>query len=765
MIATAVFALALTATDPRLELLDLVLAERLEEALEATEQQLSSSPTQAQALGLAYLRGHLLALLGRRRPASDAFAEAMGATSLLEMHSRLRIAEVQEELGHPEVAAGLVASVVDPRTPRGLLSDAVRLLVRTLESGGDCRLLRGVEARLLPRTENRMIRLVQGSCALRSGEETRAREIYLGLLQEGVHDEAEREAAERFDAALQATGGRPTPLVARLLGAAFHQHRDFDRALAYFDQGLPPADEPLSEPLAEAAYLRARSLFWQERFEEAAVAFADLAQRTGSTDRRARAHFQVGRCFELQGKWRQALESYRACYRTNSAGRWADDALFAMMRIKTLLRQEEEAEKLLAALSGQRAFRSTTARASLFLAASDLVRGRSDRARGFLDTAELADPQATVEIAYWRGRLAELSGDPPGAVGAYLRVLERDPYHPLATAARRRLAQPHLERAARARGNELARGRRLQELYAAWLLLGDTELGSRCLGLLKQHLARDTTTRPWLTLAPLPPTEWRMWTHLARGPGELLLGLGIVRHATGEVAAHFPPSDPALAVTGSHLLRTAGEVRQSILRAEILLRRKPTAMPEALLPLVYRQLLFPLAHGDLIVATTRRAGVDPLLLSAIIREESRFDPRALSNASARGLTQFVLPTARRLAPQVGLATVAAEDLYRPEVSIPLGAAYLAELSTEFGGAAEAAVAAYNAGPAQARLWQSYCMSGEREEFLTKVTFSETRSYLQRVLSSWTHYQELYPVPAVPEVSPSTPSITGGKSSG
>ena len=154
------------------------------------------------------------------------------------------------------------------------------------------------------------------------------------------------------------------------------------------------------------------------------------------------------------------------------------------------------------------------------------------------------------------------------------------------------------------------------------------------------------------------------------------------------------------------------------------------------------------------------SSLDPFLVAAIIREESRYDPRALSAASARGLTQFVMPTALRVAGEIGFGAVSPEDLYRPEVSIPLGAAYLAELSRAFLGAPETAVAAYNAGPPQARVWRTYTMSSEPEEYFTKVGFTETRGYLRKVLSSWARYHDLYAlppeVPAPPQMSQNGP---------
>src|SRR5688572_18478269 len=123
---------------------------------------------------------------------------------------------------------------------------------------------------------------------------------------------------------------------------------------------------------------------------------------------------------------------------------------------------------------------------------------------------------------------------------------------------------------------------------------------------------------------------------------------------------------------------------------------------------------------------SRLRGAPPALLAAIIREESRYDRLALSPAAARGLAQFTLPTARRVALDLDISRLDADDLYRPEISIALGAAYLAGLLKDFNGAEQVAVAAYNAGEPQAALWRSYCFSRSEERRVGKEGRSRGR---------------------------------------
>jgi soluble lytic murein transglycosylase len=90
-----------------------------------------------------------------------------------------------------------------------------------------------------------------------------------------------------------------------------------------------------------------------------------------------------------------------------------------------------------------------------------------------------------------------------------------------------------------------------------------------------------------------------------------------------------------------------------------------------------------------------------------------------------------------------MAHLEADDLYRPEVAIDLGGAYLAQLLHTFRGSPHIAIAAYDAGESQARLWRTWCFTPEPEEYFTKVGFRETRLHLAQVLAAWSQYQRLY----------------------
>jgi len=743
MIAPLVLALAVA--DPRPILVELQVQGRQEEALARVDRELAEHPAQAYGWGLDYLRGNLLVRLERRSDAVDAFSAALGHTPRLAFYALYHLALAQERSGHPEVAAGLIATALgeDPGTP--LAGEAAVLLARTLARGGDCRLLQGVTPEKMAAPARRRLLVAQADCAERAGQREFARGLRLSLVEEDRRDEAARLAADRL-LALAATGERGR--LKRLAGLTLLQHRDFARAIAALDDGLDGKQSP--HETFETRYAIARAHFWEGHLARAAVLFGDLATASGNREERAAALFQRGRSYELLGHWKTAAADFRRAYLASPTGEQAGPALFSSLRLEWRSGNEKGAAELHDLLGTRPGWRPQASRAALFLAASDVVRGRRDRAGAWLDRAgAYGGKEDQLEVAYWRGRLAELKGEHRAAIAAYLSVVRADLIHPLAQAAVARLGGAALAHAAQAEGRRLAASSRPDDLFGAWVLLGGQEAGGGAWNRLREALAGDRAAEPYLHLSQVPVARWPLWRSGLEKPQEMLLALGLFREGAPAVRQDFPLAEPSLAFTGALFLAAAGETKRALDLAETIRLRAPDRLPLAMQPSAFQTLLYPLPFRETIEAQAKRRGLDPHLLAAAIREESRFDPLALSPAAARGLAQFVLPTARGLARRALDAgtlggTLHAEDLYRPEVSIALGAEYLARLLKTAGGNVPLAVAAYNAGEAETRLWRSYCYSGGDDELFTKVAFAETRTYLRRVLASRLEYARLYP---------------------
>lgn len=743
-------ALALAATlavaDPRPPIVELALAGETARALEMAERALDEDPRGARSLGLDYLRADLLERAGRQREAAEGFARAMAAPPALLPWARYRAARVERALGRPDAAAGLAAALLAAAPPAGLVRPGLELLRRTLADGGDCGRLEGIARERLPAGERRRFDLLRAECLARDGHAEPARQLALRLLVEESGDSLARDAAELVARLPGEPRDRPS---AELLGRAAFEHREFEVAAVWLERAL--AGRAPGARTWELGYALARSEFWLGRYGKAAARFRALAAEAPGAERRASALHQAGRALELAGEAQAAKRAFADAAAVEPANEWTSAALLSGLRLAALEGDEARARGLLARLSKRRAGSSAFARGALFLAAGDLVRGRTAHAAEDLAAAARTRTVAEAEIAYWRGRLEEARGAAGAAVGRYLEALENDPFHPFARAARARLARPELAATARGRAAVEAAAHDPRALRRAALLLD--ALGSEELDPLRRRgreaLARQASAALWLNWERAPVADWPLWTASTHRPEELLVGLGRLSEAPGEVTRRFPAARPALAFTGAALLAADGATTRSLAVVEGLFGQRPRDVPVEWIAPELRRLLYPFPWRSEIRAEAAARGIDAWLLVALIREESRFDPRALSPAAARGLTQFVLPTARRIASLAGLPPPGAEDLDRPEVAIALGAAYLGELSGRFESRVELMAAAYNAGEDQAALWRRYCFSQEPEEFLSKVGFRETRSYVQRVLGGREQYADLYPPEGVP----------------
>jgi len=160
-------------------------------------------------------------------------------------------------------------------------------------------------------------------------------------------------------------------------------------------------------------------------------------------------------------------------------------------------------------------------------------------------------------------------------------------------------------------------------------------------------------------------------------------------------------------------------------------------MPRALQKQVY-----PAGWGDIVAQQATAYHIDPLLMLAVIRQESAFDPRAQSGAQARGLTQVVPTTARNIASHVGDPDFELEDLFKPSVSVEFGSYYLSQLLGEFKGEVFPTLAAYDAGGGNVNTWIRH-YGDDPDLLVEQIPFEETQMYLRVVYENYWHYERLW----------------------
>ena len=143
-------------------------------------------------------------------------------------------------------------------------------------------------------------------------------------------------------------------------------------------------------------------------------------------------------------------------------------------------------------------------------------------------------------------------------------------------------------------------------------------------------------------------------------------------------------------------------------------------------------------------------GGDWTWIHAIARQESQFSQNAMSRTGARGLMQLMPGTAAEQARRLGLPASTQALIDDPLYNTTLGNAYFQRLVTSFRGSYPMAVAAYNAGPGNVSKW--IAARGDPRvpggpdwaEWIEKIPFSETRSYVAHVLENAVTYEAMYP---------------------
>lgn len=166
----------------------------------------------------------------------------------------------------------------------------------------------------------------------------------------------------------------------------------------------------------------------------------------------------------------------------------------------------------------------------------------------------------------------------------------------------------------------------------------------------------------------------------------------------------------------------------------------------------------PRLDGFLQPATTN---AEPALLLAVARQESQFDPRAVSPAGARGLMQLMPATARAVARELAIGFRTDALLDDPAYNLRLGSHYLARQLERFGEPA-LALAAYNAGPGRVEDWLARYGDPRGRgrhalvDWIERIPFRETRNYVQRVLEAAEVYRRLLAERAPPALEMAAP---------
>jgi soluble lytic murein transglycosylase len=308
---------------------------------------------------------------------------------------------------------------------------------------------------------------------------------------------------------------------------------------------------------------------------------------------------------------------------------------------------------------------------------------------------------------YWRGRLAEDDHEPARALAFYRQVTERFKNYYYADLARERMKALGTTEAA------------------------DDPILMKVAALPMPEVVEDEDT---------PADDLRVEKAL------LLENGGMLDFAVKELKAAADDGGKAWA------MREIAKMYQDNGRYDRALETMKRAVPSYYamdidgLPRAYWEALFPRPWWTEVKRYAASNNLDPFLVASLIRQESEFNPSAVSRADAMGLMQLLPGTGRKVAKELKIRRFSAEQLTTPTTNIELGTRFFRNVLDEFNGRVEYALAAYNAGSDRVNTWLSDGKFRDTPEFVESIPFTETREYVQAIMRNASMYKRLYGTP-------------------
>jgi soluble lytic murein transglycosylase len=458
----------------------------------------------------------------------------------------------------------------------------------------------------------------------------------------------------------------------------------------------------------------------------AELALADALHRSGR-NREAKAELttlagataeQSAQRLYILGEVAWSSDENEAFYRTVDELRqaaptspWLEQALLSVANLHLVHHEYEQALDAFRELQQRFPTGSRASYAHWKAAWLTLRSGRNEEAKKQFDEQIAMYPggNETSAALYWRARLAEEDNQPGMARAYYQKLSDRFKNYYYAELGRQRLQK--LPETADSPGQ-----------YALLDRIPALEHGEK------------------VTLSELPVDD----LHLQKA--ELLGNGGLIDFAVRELQAaasadggNWGPAETA------QLYTDTGHYDRAI---EVMKHSVPSyfAVDIPTLPRAYWEALFPRPYWSDLKRYSAANRLDPYLVASLIRQESEFNPLAVSRANAVGLMQLLPKTGKVVAHQEELKRYNTTELFTPAVNLQLGTRYFRGMVDKFGGSFEHALAAYNAGSDRVEEWMGQGQYRDSPEFVESIPFTETRDYVQAILRNASVYKQLYGTP-------------------
>lgn len=606
---------------------------------------------------------------------------------------------------------------------------------------------------------SREIRGVLGDAYLRSGQAAKAREIFAKLIasmpNRNQPDDVALKAARGLD--LIDVGvenyGKKAPVLPEaetLQRAGIYQfNREFAEAKLHFESLI--ASGPTSINAADAIFQIGRGSAQQGDYTEAIKWFERVLEQFPDSPAAKDSLLQAASAYVRVGRPKEAIKRYQSFIAKYPNDEKLDRAYLNPVDIFRDLGNDSDALKWCS--NTEAAFKGKVpealavfAEARIHIAKENWAGALSalDRLKGLPDLGGAAAPGGTspAEASFLRGFALENLKQYPEAIDVYLSIPDgRGEYYRWRATERLKVLA----------NDEAGRGFISQRTgsFAESLKSKDAIIRrSSALGLLRLSDIKELRAKAIAVLKPI----FSGLPALGVGGGDVSLAksdpaskrltdLGLYDEAI--FANGNEQTGPAANLPAAKMFLRGGRADRAIAYIEPFWKKMPADIPLELIPREQLEMLYPAPFAGEMLRSTVGRNVDPRLLLAIMRQESRFQPDVRSNAAARGLMQFISSTAEKVAGELDIKSFSQDDLYHPNTAILFGSQYVAGLFNIFPGQSEAVVASYNGGDDNMKRWLSRSRSGSPDRYVPEIIFSQTKDYVYRVMANYRVYRFLY----------------------